>query len=97
MSLVLLYCTSRSHEAFKAFILSYLNTFTNWFRGIYLPAASSSSKPLLAAMAPNHQHKASEASFTKLKGMVNYELWTCNMAVALQTVELWSFVTDQRK
>ena len=48
-------------------------------------------------MAPNHQHKASKASFTKLKGAVNYESWACNMAAALQTAELWSLITGQRK
>ena len=48
-------------------------------------------------MAPNHQHKASKASFTKLKGAVNYESWVCNMTAALQTAELWSLITDQRK
>ena len=48
-------------------------------------------------MVPNHQHKISKASFAKLKGVMNYELWAHNMAAALQTAEFWSFVTDQRK
>ena len=57
----------------------------------------SSSKSLLAAMAPNHQHKADKASFIKLKGVVNYESWAHNMAAALQITELWSLITDQKK
>ena len=52
---------------------SFLDTFADQFRGIYSPAALKSIKALLAAMAPNHQHKASKASFTKLKGTVNYK------------------------
>ena len=88
MSLVLLYHTFRSHKAFKAFILFYLGTFADQFRGIYLLAALNPSKPLLATMAPNHQHKAGEASFIKLKGMMNYKSWAHNMTAAFQTAEL---------
>ena len=48
-------------------------------------------------MTPNNQHKAGEASFPKLKGPQNYESWARNMTSALQTAELWYYVTGQRK
>ena len=97
MSPVLLYHIFRSHEASKAlfcftwtFLLTDSEEFIFW-------QLSSSLKPLLIVVASNHQHKASKASFVKLKGVINYESWACNMAAALQTVKLWSLITDQRK